>query len=282
MIIVTRPGQLLRGCPATPACDRYAMKILFRVVVVSLLIAGVGCGGNAPDYFPVSPGKYWQYAVTVTNMDVVKSGKTILMSEPAQQHGPYRLYPREVNQQSRLYYVKDEHGVYLYQERGVRGIQRCWKGRFSCPRSELEQVAADMADTDKAKTPFLNPVMLLPLKVGAHWQRQSTTGALEIVVDPFRRLLRIEVPVSLDFVVESMDDAVSVKAGDFTHCLRIRGTGKGFFNSDKTLGKAHISVEQTDWYAPGVGLVKTIREEKTDNQILSHGEYVEELELFRD
>jgi len=255
------------------------MKTLLRVALASLLLCGAACSSKNPDYFPVGPGRYWQYAVTVTNMDVVKPGKTILMSEPAEQDGPYKVYPREVNQQSRLYYVKNDEGVFLYQDKGSKGMQRCWKGRFSCPRSELE--LQPVLAREEKKEPFLNPVMLFPLEEGSHWQRHSRTGALEMVIDPFRHLLRIEVPVTLDFVVESLDDAVTVKAGHFRHCLRIRGTGKGYFDADKTLGKAHITVEQTDWYAPGVGLVKTVRLEKTDNAILSHGEYVEELELFR-
>jgi len=256
------------------------MKRLLRVALLALA-AGIGaCSDERGDYFPLESGRYWQYAVTVTTMDVVKPGKTILMSEPAEQHGAYSVYPREVNQQSRLYYVSNDTGVYLYQSQGEKGMQRCWKGRFSCPRSELERPATIGAG--KARAPYLNPVMLFPLEKGAHWQRHSRTGALEMVIDPFRRLLRIEVPVTLDFVVESLDDEVTVKAGRFRHCLRIHGTGKGYFGSDKTIGKVHIDVEQTDWYAPGVGLVKTVRHERTDSAILSHGEYVEELELFRD
>ena len=62
-----------------------------------------------------------------------------------------------------------------------------------------------------------------------------------------------------------MDDTVSVAAGTFRHCLRVRSRGSLF--AGKTLqqfmGINDIDIDQTEWYAPGVGLVKTVRREFT-------------------
>jgi len=37
------------------------------------------------------------------------------------------------------------------------------------------------------------------------------------------------------------------------------------------LGKAHINVENYDWFAPGVGTIKSIREEKSNHYLVGTG-----------
>jgi hypothetical protein len=43
----------------------------------------------------------------------------------------------------------------------------------------------------------------------------------------------------------------------------------------------HVDVEHTDWYAPGVGLVRSERRETSDSPYLKPGTYVQELTGYR-
>ena len=72
-------------------------------------------------------------------------------------------------------------------------------------------------------------------------------------------------PVTVTYKIEDTDDTVTVTAGTFGHCLRVHG--KGYLFAGRTLqefmGIDTINIDQTEWYAPGVGLVKSVREEYT-------------------
>ena len=109
-------------------------------------------------------------------------------------------------------------------------------------------------------------VLKFPLKKGQTWQADSKIKVLEVTgtfTPTFRA--RIINPVTLTYRIEDMDDTVSVAAGTFRHCLRVRSRGSLF--AGKTLqqfmGINDIDIDQTEWYAPGVGLVKTVRREFT-------------------
>jgi len=71
--------------------------------------------------------------------------------------------------------------------------------------------------------------------------------------------------IPLEFTVEAEDDTVTVGAGTFEHCLRVKATGSLFAGStlQDFMGIRFIQVEQTDWYAPGVGLIRRVRNEST-------------------
>ncbi len=63
--------------------------------------------------------------------------------------------------------------------------------------------------------------------------------------------------------VESIDDLVTVPAGTFEQCVKIKSFGKT--SRQKRIAFSIVteeySLELTDWYAKGVGLVKTIANE---------------------
>ncbi|MDX1519073.1 MAG: hypothetical protein R3318_03045, partial [Gammaproteobacteria bacterium] len=81
--------------------------------------------------------------------------------------------------------------------------------------------------------------------------------------------------------IESMRDTVKVPAGTFRNCMRIRTEGKAFVDAGNYVGNTVVGVDETSWYAPGVGLVKTVRKETTTKKALDYGEIILELEAFR-
>jgi hypothetical protein len=56
--------------------------------------------------------------------------------------------------------------------------------------------------------------------------------------------------------------------------------GSEFKDAGNYIGRTIVRVNETSWYAPGVGLVKSIREETTESQALDKGQLIIELELF--
>lgn len=221
------------------------------------LLAG-GCGrDHSGDYFPLVEGRYWQYRVHTETMKYPSDLKlTVRGLAPAQWEGG-EAERRMLNDRRIQFFRRDEKGVF--------------------------RVATATTDSAQAKpdTPP-EPALAFPLEVGRTWTQRTTTGVLEVVVDPFRLHVSIREPVEMTYTVEALDDVVRVPAGRFERCLRVKGRGTGRYKGMSAILPADISVEQTDWYAPGVGLVKTLRTERTTSIVVPKGEYLLELEVLSD
>lgn len=121
-----------------------------------------------------------------------------------------------------------------------------------------------------------------PTEIGNAWQLETTTTILDRNIRAYeRKVFTLVTPVTLHYTVESLDAIVSVPAGRFDRCLRIRGIGHTRVNPNVSVGVTNIEIETIDWYAPGVGLVKMVRKEKASTAVLDSGEYVLELESLQ-
>jgi hypothetical protein len=120
-----------------------------------------------------------------------------------------------------------------------------------------------------------------PLIAGTEWKDTITTIALKNG-GPRGVVITEEVPVKV--VLEAVDDKVRVAAGTFRHCLRIVRTGDLIIPLGRYqyISETQISVKETSWYAPNVGLVKSVRTEKTQSRLLDHGDHQMELSSFSD
>ena len=78
----------------------------------------------------------------------------------------------------------------------------------------------------------------------------------------------------------SFQDIVNVPAGQFDNCMKVVMTGSSYKDAGNYVGLTLVSVEQTNWYAPGVGLVKMERLEKTQSEALDKGTLSVELTHF--
>jgi ribosomal protein L40E len=107
------------------------------------------------------------------------------------------------------------------------------------------------------KTP--NYIIKYPIKIGTSWEVEAWNA-----------------PEILKMTIEAIDDVVTVPAGTFKNCLRIKGEGviKEFGNE--------IIVNIEEWYVPGVGRIKYIRKEKGSGGFLTpdYVECVVQLESF--
>jgi hypothetical protein len=201
--------------------------------MLAAALLAAACGRPAAgDYFPLGKGAAWEYAISYkvrgerhTQRLIFSNGDPVVVNDK-------RYYPRIGLSGKREYFRRTDSGILHVDP--VSGKQ--------------------------------SQVLKFPLKKGQTWQADSKIKVLEVTgafTPTFRA--RIINPVTLTYRIEDSDDTVSVAAGTFRHCLRIRSRGSLF--AGKTLqqfmGINSIDIDQTEWYAPGVGLVKTVRQEYT-------------------
>jgi hypothetical protein len=219
-------------------------------VALGIVLASAGCTRHSSDYFPLDAGRNWDYRVTVAIKGQKREQRLLLGSVPSKTVDGTVYYPRRLLD-----------GKMEYHERSADGVLA------------VEPVSG-------RKSLVLPPVP----RAGTKWQGGTHIFFLEVTgvfAPTFEE--RVQQTIPLEFTVEADDDTVTVGAGTFQHCLRVRATGSLFAGSTLRdfMGIRFIQVEQTDWYAPGVGLIRRVRNESTTPADWNN-EYVQELLAFRD
>jgi hypothetical protein len=225
-----------------------------RIYLIGVLCLA-GCGKSEVDYFPLDADRYWQYQIERTTMDGAVTQKYLLEARPAQLLNEIEVVAKRTLDGHQYYYRRDELGV--------------------------RRIARKLRD-QPAIEPETPAVLILPskLEVGVSWRQRSVTSVLESSGPPWETLFRLIHPITLTYTIESVDDVVTVKAGEFRHCLRIVAHGKVTADVGNYVGKAHIEVHTVDWYAPNIGLVRSERLESSSAKPLSAGSTYLELESF--
>lgn len=138
------------------------------------------------------------------------------------------------------FYVSDDNGYYKYAEQ---------------KNDMIEPKLLDKPDF----------VIKSPSTVGLQWEYENKTIFLA---------RKISLPSIV--TIEKNDDVVSVPAGTFENCLRI----KVYCNVENDKGYK-IKKESYVWYAPGVGYIKSIlKEESTDPSLGTGGTLTDQLASY--
>ena len=77
-------------------------------------------------------------------------------------------------------------------------------------------------------------------------------------------------PINIENKLISLNETVKIKNKILKNCLKIEGFGQTSFFPGAPLGKIDITIKKTEWYAPGLGLVKLIREEISDSETMGN------------
>lgn len=212
------------------------------------------CGSPTDMYFPLDEGLKWRYDIDVLTMDGPQKKKFLVSNMRPARHDGQTLNVRASADGGYAYYRVDPAGVVRVGE--------------SAPDSPMQLYAT--------------PRLVLPAKadMSTSWINTEFTVTLEHTGPPEHSLNRITVPVELQYRIESTDDEISVPAGTFKNCLRIKGVGTTSKNVGFYVGQTDIRVENTEWYAPGAGLVKAVRLETTTSKVLPRGSYELNLTSF--
>jgi hypothetical protein len=212
-----------------------------------------GCQPDIPadDYFPLQEGLRWRYqveehlatGVTTRRFSIENLGRATLGGKYETED--VRL--RRTSDGTDYYIVRDDDGVWRVAKRAV---------------VELEP------QPDKPERKILPPGP--GFTVGDNWNVDGMSYALrksasEAVPNPE------DVRFNMEFEVVAVNDRVKVPAGVFENCVRVEGRAVFSLYVDPRLGYMDIPVTQTEWYAPGVGLVKLVREETLDQGFFTGG-----------
>jgi hypothetical protein len=225
-----------------------------RAVLPVLVVALAGCAPAPEDsYFPLAPGHRWAYDITTEwENNVVEHEPRVIETLGRERLGSGEAWRR-----------RSDSGVDYWLRSDASGIYRV------ATKSELQ----DEPEADKEP----RYVLKSPLAVGTSW-RSSTTAYLLQRRQEFPREIRHSHPaVPMNYVIEAVGEALEVRAGRFENCLRVRGTAALRLFADPVVGWKDMALVTTEWYCPGVGLAKLVREEPAESTFLTGGRLTMEL-----
>ncbi len=204
------------------------------------------CGGGVGGYMPSRAGMIWEYALELRTMDGLRHLKQVYYGEEARRDQDGILSSRQ-----------DLAGHHYYYRDTPAGIDALLPGK-------------------------VRRLVARPYRTGTEWTGTQRTRLLEKTSPPQQTLFRIEQELPMRYRITAMDAVIAVPAGIYRHCMRVDGQGTGHVNVGNYIGETDIRIETRDWYAPGVGLVRSERREFTSSPALDRGEMLQVLERFRD
>ncbi len=227
-----------------------AFRLIISCGLLSLLLA---CDQPGGDYYPLAVGDWWQYGISVRTMDGTQESKQIIRNVGQRMEAGQTVYYRQTTsgQQSR-YIVSD------------MGIQR----------------TAVSNNRDGQHASFTSMVLGYPLSTDTQWTGNIITSVLEKTGPPQDTLFQIRERVLMNYRITSIDDTVQINGISYERCVRVHGSGSVNADVANYIGRISIVVESDDWYAPGIGLVKSRHNEITDNETIPGGQYRLELEYY--
>ena len=104
-----------------------------------------------------------------------------------------------------------------------------------------------------------------PIKPGTTWQHEMKTFLLEKKID-----------VNCKITIESIEDTVTLPAGTFVNCLKIKYYGKRIIKKNNPYIENvfvpnegfWVSIDAYSWYAPKIGWIKSIIKQDTDHSLV--------------
>lgn len=229
-----------------------------RLIVLLVTALLVACDSvPSPEYFPLKPGLHWDYALHEKNRLVDQVSMLSLRN--------LKMATRE-NQRFARRLASDGNEYWL--SLGDKALMRAG-----------QRTAIDFEPRMDA-TPRI--VMQLPPALNQAWSVDTRPYILERA-EPFRERFSQDDSkrIELRMTVAALDDVVEVPAGKFERCLRLEGRGVLNVLADARIGASEVPVTHTEWYAPGVGLVKLLRIESLDTTQIVGGSVTMELVDFR-
>jgi hypothetical protein len=236
-----------------------------RSLVVGICIFCLtACSGedSQTNYFPLKEGLSWEYKVTKDLVSERQSERySVINIGAVDLPGDYSGEPvfiRKTSDGTDYYILQDDAGSHRIAKRIV--IE-------NNPRFDQEERKILPGPKD--------------LELGRFWTVETqpyTLRSVEFHSLPNPGLKRF----MMSNEITAIDATVSVPAGVFENCIEVTGQGEISMYVDPRLGYQDILMTQKEWYAPGVGLVKLVREEPLDLPMFKGGTVSFELVSFSD
>lgn len=226
----------------------FARAALAALICTALAVAACTSGKRgAAAYFPLKPGMTWTLRFTTS------SGASGTLATT-------NLPPRKVM------------GVMAVGQRNV-GAAKSFTEYYAAEPDGIRYVARETSKGLKSHMDDHAYVIKYPIKVGTSWSEVDRTMGGTVY--------------SARTMIESVSDTVTVPAGTFRRCVRIRETGVASpiksvadIRPAADNGSPQITVEDDYWLAPGVGVIKGTHRETAGKGVMARSVGVE-LELMR-
>jgi len=217
-------------------------------ILCSLICVVFGCNRTPDSYYPLKEGMTWEYQVSGRSMFGAGAAATIVMTNLAHRElKGQTVTPQKVDANAQTYFsfiAADSSGICEFAKQSPEAVE-----------PELK----------------IPPVYMIkyPIAVGTRWQSKTETS-----------LLMSKVPITLASTIESVDEIITVPAGTFNKCIKIKSVG----STKKSLGifgTVKVSVESYSWYTLGVGVIKSALKETSNNLMVGAGEATIQLKSFK-
>ena len=230
------------------------------VMLVTALVLSA-CTGSTPtsEFFPLSPGHRWTYRVDVRGAPTPPAGLRL--------HEVRTLKPISIQGVAgRVFRRFDALGNEYHFTQSAKSIERI--------------AVRNATELEATRDVPARQILPLPPAVGSTWQVSTHPYALRRTV-PLGANLSSQFSISLTMIIEAIDDTVETPAGRFENCVRIVGEGSLELYADARQGFLTVPITHTEWYAPGVGLVRLLREEQLEAELFEGGSIQYELIDYR-
>ncbi len=200
-------------------------------LLIILFIVISGCGKANKEYFPLGIDLRWEYIIEEKLNDKVTLSKSIVSNLDSKSKNGIAYFPRRYANGETVYFSEVREGI-------LRSPYPDLKGEI---------------------------VLGNPLKLGTTWQTGTRIEILDSRHESFsggEAFISQADQIMLDAKIVKLNDTVKVAAGTFSNCLRVESHATVTVEA-RTRGIDSILIDQTEWYARGVGLVKRIREERS-------------------
>ncbi|HVB79489.1 MAG TPA: hypothetical protein VNE82_05990 [Candidatus Binataceae bacterium] len=213
---------------------RFAIAVLAGIMCTAMALGGCTRGRTGiARYFPLEPGMAWTFRF------IGSTGATGEMTTVNQA-------PRQV------------FGFTAVPQRNMGGNNKTYTEFYADDGQGIRHIAIDESEGLRSRLSDHSYVIKLPISVGTTWREidRSFDGTLYDATTK----------------IESVNDKITVPAGTFSGCLRIKSTGfasatkgtaraPGVDSGLRLVADGNVSIEDYYWLAPGVGPVKATHQE---------------------
>ncbi len=225
-----------------------------KILLLLCCIILACCNIDSESYFPLNEKKKWSYKITITpEIDKPTIYKKISHS----------IGKTKIENNTYFPFIRENGSIYYYQKK-KNGI---FRNGFSFEKDN------NISFHEKDRIVLPNP-----LKKGDTWEVDSKTFLI------LKRYPYYDYRATTNFTIKyeiiSKNESIDTPLGKLKNCLYLKGTGQTKFIGDSEIGAIEINIVSEEWYARGIGLVKSVRTEETNSDLFGTTQMVQVLESF--
>ena len=221
------------------------------------LLILISCSEKQSNYFPLDNINSWTYSVEI----IPEVENRILYKKTNTAIGQKKIIID--NKEKKIFPILREDGTTFFYEITDQGVYR--KG--------VKYLKNNKINLDDGRI-----VLPSDIKVNKTWSNDSKTFLI------LRRYpyydYKATTNFKIDYKIVSLKETVKTPSGIFKDCILIKGEGQTNFIGDSEIGSIGIKITSEEWYSKRVGLVKMVREEKTDTDLFGTTRMIQLLEDY--